>query len=158
MALGNDYRLGLVKRTSSFGRKRIFLLSEIDIDSVSPTKKRSIGTGTGSGSDKSLLEALPQDVLIKVLCGVEHDDLKRLFRVSKPIKEAAMIAKKLHFAYSTPTKVPAFRCPIDPSELDGDEIEAPNAPKQSRVARSRLDKKKLAALSVALFACDEDEL
>ncbi|KAM0048764.1 putative F-box-like domain superfamily protein [Helianthus debilis subsp. tardiflorus] len=161
MALGNDYRFGLVKRTSSFGRKRIFILNEFDIesidsDSVSPTKKRSVGSG--SGCERSLLEALPQDILVKVLCGVEHDDLKRLFRVSKPIREAAMIAKKLHFAYSTPTKVPAFRCSIDPSEFDGDEIEAPNAPRQSRVARSRLDKKKLASLSVALFASDEDEL
>ncbi|KAK9051747.1 hypothetical protein SSX86_028375 [Deinandra increscens subsp. villosa] len=159
MALGNNYRLGLVKRTSSFGRKRIFISNEIDIDSidsVSPTKKRSIGNSFRS--ERSLLEALPQDVLIRVLCGVEHDDLKRLFRVSKPIKEAAMIAKKLHFAYSTPKKVPAFRCSIDQSLPDGsDEVEAPNAPKQSRVARSRLDKGKLASLSVALFASDVDE-
>lgn len=68
----------------------------------------------------------------------------------------AMIAKKQHFAYSTPTKVPAFRCSIDQSVHDDvGEIEAPNAPKQSRVARSRLDKKKLAGLAVALFASDE---
>ncbi|KAK1424531.1 hypothetical protein QVD17_19861 [Tagetes erecta] len=156
MALGNDYRLGLVKRTSSFGRKRIFILNEAEIDSIdsiSPTKKRSIGNSFSS--ERSLIEALPQDILIRVLCGVEHDDLKRLFHVSKLIREAALIAKKLHFAYSTPTKVPAFRCPIDQSVQDVDDIEAPNAPKQLRVARSRLDKKKLAGLAVALFASDE---
>lgn len=67
-----------------------------------------------------------------------------------------IMAKKQHFAYSTPKKVPAFLCSVDQLGLDDDdEIEAPNAPKQSRVARSRLDKKKLAGLSVALFAGDE---
>ncbi|KAI3795794.1 hypothetical protein L1987_38453 [Smallanthus sonchifolius] len=152
--------LGLVKRTSSFGRKRVFFVNEMDIegsiDAISPTKKRSIGDGFSS--ERSLIEALPQDVIIKVLCGVEHDDLKRLFHVSKAIREAAMIAKKQHFAYSTPTKVPAFRCSIDqPDQSDVDEVEAPNAPKQSRVARSRLDRNKMAELSVALFASDEDE-
>ncbi|KAD4982353.1 hypothetical protein E3N88_19024 [Mikania micrantha] len=157
MTMGNDYRLGFVKRTGSFGRKRIFILNEIDIDSIdsiSPKKKRS--TVNSLKSERSLLEALPQDVLIKVLCGVEHDDLKKLFHVSKPIREAAMIAKKHHFAYSTPTKIPAFRCSIDQSIHNANEIEAPNAPKQSRAARSRLDKNKLTALSVALFASDED--
>ncbi|XP_076941508.1 F-box protein At1g61340-like [Bidens hawaiensis] len=153
----NNYRLGLVRRTSSFGRKRVFILNEfdIDVDAISPTKKRSIGNS--SGSERSLLEALPQDIIIKVLCGVEHDDLKSLFHVSNPIREATIIAKKQHFAYSTPKKVPAFLCSVDQVGLDDDdEIEAPNAPKQSRVARSRLDKKKLAGLSVALFADNEE--
>ncbi|KAL8249151.1 hypothetical protein R6Q59_006019 [Mikania micrantha] len=143
---------GVVKRTNSFGRKRVLILNEMDIDSVnvvSPVKKRSIGNSFSS--ERSLIEVLPQDILIKVICGVEHDDLKTLFHISKPIREAVMIAKKQHFAYSTPKKVPAFRCLLDQS-LDGDEVEAPNAPRQSRVARSRLNGKKLASLSVALFA------
>ncbi|XP_076915297.1 F-box protein At1g61340-like [Bidens hawaiensis] len=154
MAVGENCGLGLVKRTSSFGRKRILILNEMDLDyvdvnvNVSPMKKRSVRSGFTS--ERSLMEALPQDVLIKVLCGVEHDDLKRLFHVSKPIREAVIVAKKLHFEYSTPKKVPAFRCSIDQT-FDGDEVEAPNAPRQSRVARSRLSRKKLAGLSVALF-------
>ncbi|KAL4590272.1 hypothetical protein LXL04_003199 [Taraxacum kok-saghyz] len=89
MALGKNYSLGLVKRTSSFGRKRILILNEMDIDSInaiSPTKKRSMGNNFSPR--KSLLEALPQDILIRILCGVEHDDLKKLFHVSKPIREA----------------------------------------------------------------------
>ncbi|GJY60322.1 RNA-directed DNA polymerase, eukaryota, reverse transcriptase zinc-binding domain protein [Tanacetum coccineum] len=138
--------------------KRIFILNEMDmdmdVDMVTP-KKRAIGNCFGV--ERSFLEALPQDVLIKVLCGVEHDDLKRLFHVSKPIREAAMIAKKLHFEYSTPKKIPAFRCSVDQSSLEFDEIEAPNAPRQLRVARSRLNKKKLANLSVALFASSDEE-
>ncbi|KAF5756541.1 hypothetical protein HanRHA438_Chr17g0826181 [Helianthus annuus] len=150
MAFGEN--CGLVKRTSSFGRKRILILNEMDIDSVdvvSPKKKRVVGSCFGS--ERSFMESLPQDVLIKVLCGVEHDDLKRLFHVSKPIREAVIIAKKMHFAYSTPKKVPAFRCSLDQT-LDVDEVEAPNAPRQSRVARSRLSQKTLAHLSVALFS------
>ncbi|KAI3498850.1 hypothetical protein L1887_34636 [Cichorium endivia] len=154
MALGRSYSLGLVKRTSSFGRKRILILNEMDIDSIdaiSPTKKRSMGNSFGAS--KSFLEALPQDILIRVLCGVEHDDLKSLFHVSKPIREAAMIAKKLHFEFSTPKKVPAFGSTIDPSSVEFDEI---GAPRRLRVAHSRLDRKKLAALSVALFNDDEN--
>ncbi|CAH1415741.1 unnamed protein product [Lactuca virosa] len=157
MALGRSYSLGLVKRTSSFGRKRILILNEMDIDSIdtiSPTKKRSMGNSFSAS--RSLLEALPQDILIRVLCGVDHDDLKRLFHVSKPIREAAIIAKKLHFEYNTPKKIPAFRSTIEPSSLEFDEI---GAPRQLRVARSRLDRKKLASISVALFTSDaEDEV
>ncbi|XP_052181927.1 F-box protein SKIP27-like, partial [Diospyros lotus] len=67
---------------------------------------------------------------IRVLCGVDHDDLKQLFHVSKTIREATLIAKQWHFAYSTPAKTSAFRNSID-LEDTGD-IEAPNAPKQFR--------------------------
>ncbi|KAI3818762.1 hypothetical protein L1987_12579 [Smallanthus sonchifolius] len=151
MAMGTNCGLGLVRRTSSFGRKRVLILNQMGIDSeyvVSPMKKRSVGGGFSS--ERSLMEALPQDSLIKVICGVEHDDLKRLFHVSKQIREAVMIAKKLHFAYSTPKKVPAFRFSLDQSP-GVDEVETPNAPRQSRVARSRLSGKKQAHLSVALF-------
>ncbi|KAI3732070.1 hypothetical protein L1987_63267 [Smallanthus sonchifolius] len=149
--MGTNCGLGLVRRTSSFGRKRVLILNQMDIDSVDvdlPMKKRSVRGGFSF--ERSLMEALPQDILIKVICGVEHDDLKRLFHVSKQIKEAVMIAKKLHFAYSTPKKVPAFRFSFDQSP-DVDEVEAPNAPRQSRVARSRLCGKKRDHLSMALF-------
>ncbi|KAL7213185.1 hypothetical protein ACSBR2_015817 [Camellia fascicularis] len=107
--------------------------------------------------DKSLLEALPQDILIRILCNVDHDDLKQLFHVSKPIREATLIAKQWHFAYSTPTKTLAFRNSIDLGDAeDIEEVEAPNAPKQFRNQRSRLSRKKLADISVALFASPEE--
>lgn len=38
-----------------------------------------------------------------------------------------------------------------------EEVEAPNAPKQSRVPRHRLSAKKLSDLSVALFASGDEE-
>ncbi|KAG8385626.1 hypothetical protein BUALT_Bualt03G0064600 [Buddleja alternifolia] len=150
------YGMGLV-RSSSFGRKRI-ALSSIDIefehdddDCISATPwKRQCHLDSFSFAEKSALEDLPQEILIRILCGVEHDDLKRLFFVSKAIREATLIAKQSHFAYSTPRKTVGFPNMVDFGDFS--EVEAPNAPKQSRVPRSRLSAKKLADISVALFA------
>ncbi|KAI3409286.1 F-box domain-containing protein [Psidium guajava] len=61
------------------------------------------------GSEKPTLEDLPQDVLIRILCHVQHGDLKHLVRFCKTIKEATVVAKQCHFAYTTPTKIRAFR-------------------------------------------------
>lgn len=63
--MGKNCGLGLVRRTSSFGRKRIFILNEMDmdIDMVSP-KKRAVGNCFGA--ERSFLEALPQDVLVSL--------------------------------------------------------------------------------------------
>lgn len=144
---------GLV-RSSSFGRKRVALANDnFDCNDESPLKRdRKSSMDSFLFPHKSVLESLPQDVLVRVLCGVNHDDLKSLYFVSKLIKEAAMVAKKLHFEYSTPRKTVGFGSVADfdeSSEL-GD-IEAPNAPKQSRIRRSVLSGKKLSDISVALF-------
>nr|GEV19832.1 zinc finger, CCHC-type [Tanacetum cinerariifolium] len=48
--------------------------------SMDSVKKQTMGN--------SNLEALPQEMLVRVLCGVQHDDLRRLFFVSKAIREA----------------------------------------------------------------------
>ncbi|KAK4269776.1 hypothetical protein QN277_022889 [Acacia crassicarpa] len=103
-------------------------------------------------SERSRLEALPHDTLIRVSCGVDHEELKQLYHVSKTIKEAALIAKQWHFEYSTPKKKTfALQTAI---ELDDEneilEMEAPNAP--LRKFKSRLSGKKLSNISVALFA------
>lgn len=152
--------LGFVTRTRSFGRKRVVISNDMyaDYDSVrTPTKKHCV-EDFDLDQEKSLLEALPQDILIRVLCGVDHDDLKRLFHVSKAIQEATLIAKKWHFAYSTPKKALPFRSPFDLEDAsEFEEVEAPNAPKQLRVPRSRLSKKKLGDISVALFASQDGE-
>ncbi|KAL2343097.1 hypothetical protein Fmac_004382 [Flemingia macrophylla] len=65
------------------------------------------------GIEGFLLKALPQDILVQVLCGVDHEVLKQVFHVSKTIREATLIVKDLHFEYSTPKKktfyfLPAF--------------------------------------------------
>ncbi|MED6144883.1 hypothetical protein PIB30_019671 [Stylosanthes scabra] len=97
----------------------------------------------------SLLEALPLDILVKVICGVEHEDLHRLFHVSKTIREAALVAKDLHFEYRTPinNKLALY----NPFDMDGNglgEIEAPK-PKLKK-AKSRLNGGH-GNLSLALF-------
>ncbi|KAK7274246.1 hypothetical protein RIF29_15328 [Crotalaria pallida] len=39
-------------------------------------------------SERSPLEALPLDLMVKVFCGVEYRDLKQIFHVSKAIRVA----------------------------------------------------------------------
>lgn len=146
------YGMGLV-RSTSFGRKRVFLSSqsmEFGDDDDCGTLKRRCSQDSTFWGEKSALEDLPQEILIRILCGVEHDDLKRLFFVSKAIREATLIAKQSHFAYSTPRKTVGFKSMEMFDELV--EVEAPNAPKQCRAPRQRLSVKNLADISVALFS------
>ena len=66
-----------------------------------------------------------------------------------------VIAKKWHFEYSTPKKIPAFRCSLNLEEFpqsNFEDIEAPNAPKQSRMFHPSLSRKNLASIRVSLFA------
>ncbi|KAJ3705108.1 hypothetical protein LUZ61_008813 [Rhynchospora tenuis] len=94
----------------------------------------------------NMLESLPKDMLVKVLCKVDSSDLGQLLLVSKTVNEAALIARKIHHLYSTPTKR-TFKW-LDASNNFED---APNAPMQHRVARSRIKGKNLACLAVDLF-------
>lgn len=72
--------------------------------------------------------------------------------------EQTLIAKDWHFEYSTPRKTIGFKSPIDLEDLgELDEVEAPNAPRQSRVPKSRLSSKKLAGISIALFTSNDEE-
>lgn len=108
---------------------------ELDSCFVTPMKMHCEGK-CGFDSEKSVVESLPQDILIRILCGVEHDDLKRLFHVSKTFRDATEVARELHFAYTTPRKRLAFRNPADfeeCGELDGDD----KTPNQTRVPKSR---------------------
>lgn len=159
MALGNECeKLGLgIVRSSSFGCKRVILPNTVDVDFISTTPaKRICSQNSFVTNDKSVLEALPKDILIKIVCRVDHDDLKSLFHASRALREASIIAKGWHFDFSTPRKTLPFLRAFDLEELgDNDEVEkAPNAPMQSKTARSRLSSKKLADISVALFASD----
>ncbi|XP_004234134.1 F-box protein At1g61340 [Solanum lycopersicum] len=156
MALGNDCEnLGLgIVRSTSIGRKRVTLSNSGDVNFVSTTPtKRICSQNSFSTDDKSDLETLPKDILIKIVCRADHDDLKSLFHVSRTLREASVIAKGWHFDFSTPKKTLPFRDALDVEEfVDNDEEEkAPNAPMQSKMARSRFNSKKLAGISVALF-------
>ncbi|CAL9237930.1 unnamed protein product [Arabidopsis halleri] len=163
----NDGGLGLglefVQYKRGFGRKRILISSgdEIEEDSIfaSPVGKKLCDKTTSVADGQSReLEDLPLDILVRIICGVEHEDLKQLFHVSKTIREATLIAKQSHFAYNTPRKASVFHHgrfgwdkPFD-VEDDGEEIEAPGAPLQKRYRLSRINRNKDdSGVSVALF-------
>ncbi|XP_073300982.1 F-box protein At1g61340-like [Primulina huaijiensis] len=158
--LNDGHVIGMV-RSTSFGRKRVALtnngleLGDGDNHFFCTFSKRHCYQDSFLPVENSALEALPQDILIRILCGVEHDDLKRLFFVSKTIRETTVIVKQTHFAYSTPMKTVGFQ----KVDIFGnfDEGQASNAPKQLRARQSRLTEKKLAGISVALFFSDEED-
>lgn len=55
------------------------------------------------------------------------------------VNKQALMAKKWHFAYSTPRKGLPFRNAVHLEDCgEFDEVEPPNAPKQWRIAQSRL--------------------
>ncbi|GMH26923.1 hypothetical protein Nepgr_028766 [Nepenthes gracilis] len=163
--VSGDYGLGLGS-VLTLGRKRIQVYSNGDelisagFGRKTPTKRRcSEEVREADNTERSLLEALPPEILNKILCGVDHGDLKQLFHVSRLIRKATTIAKESHFAYTTPLKIRAFRGSINlqnPNKLEDDFEVAPNAPKQPRLPRSRLCKKKLSDISVALFVSSGD--
>ncbi|OIV91635.1 hypothetical protein TanjilG_09047 [Lupinus angustifolius] len=138
--------------TRTLGRKRVEASPP-----ASPLKRMCSG-GITFNSDKSPLEALPLDILVKVLCGVEHEDLNQLFHVSKTIREATLIAKGTHFEYRTPKKkLVALYDPTDMDNANGfHEIEAPNAP--LRKSNFKLSGKKFDDISINLFELMEEEM
>ncbi|GJY65679.1 winged helix-turn-helix DNA-binding domain, heat shock transcription factor family protein [Tanacetum coccineum] len=72
-----------------------------------------------------------------------------------------VIAKKWHFEYSTPKKIPAFRCSLNLEEFpqsNYEDVEAPNAPKQSRKFHPGLSRKNMAAIRASLIDVEETML
>ncbi|CAN0921403.1 F-box protein SKIP27 [Linum grandiflorum] len=89
------------------------------------------------------LQNLPEELLIKVICGVNYPDLKNLLRVSRQMAEATLIAKEIHFNFTTPFK----------GVQAGPEMEtAPSAPRALQQLRKRLTAKQASDLAVSLFA------
>ncbi|XP_061352392.1 F-box protein At1g61340-like [Gastrolobium bilobum] len=87
--------------TGTLGRKRVMVSNNGEASPPLTPLKRMFSGRITLNSESSSLKTLPQDILIKVLCGVDHEDLKQLFHVSKTIREATLIAKQ-HFDYTTP--------------------------------------------------------
>ncbi|XP_010455837.1 PREDICTED: F-box protein At4g05010 [Camelina sativa] len=142
--------LGFVRFTRGLGRKRILISKSsapVNNDSSPPEE-----------SNRSLLESLHQDILIRVLCHVDHEDLETLKLVSKTIRKAVIEAKKSHFDYSTPKKRLPFRDAVLINEEDSnsnsdsssqsDEMEPPNAPIRRRTINRESD---LSKISMVLF-------
>lgn len=145
--------------TRIIGRKRV---------AVSPTpgsrtphspsrtlrKQRSVRFHFHMDDAVNLLESLPLDVLIKILCKVNYSDLRHLLLVSKQVKEATIYARELHFKFSTPSAKPVFR----DEEAGGGDDTCPCAPKQHRAAKSRLRGQNLERIAVNLSASYESML
>ncbi|KAG8080124.1 hypothetical protein GUJ93_ZPchr0007g3593 [Zizania palustris] len=136
--------------TSILRRKRV-AVSTVPIPSGphSPVrtlrKQRSTRLHMDEDDTVSLLESLPQEILVKLLCKVNHSDLKHLLLVSKPVSKATTMARELHFAFATPSSKIVFGVDENSEEEGG-----PWAPKQYRVARSRIQDKNLASITVNL--------
>ncbi|RRT48820.1 hypothetical protein B296_00029034 [Ensete ventricosum] len=112
------------------GRKRVVLSRIVDSANCWRSAKRL--SRVSSMERLNRLEALPQDILVGTS--------SRFFFTTKQ----TLVAKRLHFAFSTPSSKPVFRR----HEISE---EAPNAPMQQRVAKSRLDGVKVSSVAVALF-------
>ncbi|KAK9092325.1 hypothetical protein Syun_027236 [Stephania yunnanensis] len=112
--------LGVVSHKGAMGRKRV----EPSPTGLSPVRtplKRACSFRYNV--EKSLLEALPQEILVKILCCLHHEDLNRVYNVSKTIRDASVIAGATHFAFRTPSpklKFAYFNKSL--SDLDDDEL------------------------------------
>jgi hypothetical protein len=51
------------------------------------------------------LLSMPEDVLLKVVCYLQHDDIKPMFLVCKQLKTTLHQAIKWHFNYATPSRM-----------------------------------------------------
>ncbi|KAF8114162.1 hypothetical protein N665_0040s0017 [Sinapis alba] len=155
---GLGLELELVQYKRGFGRKRILVSDSGDSTFTSPvvrkiSSKKLCDKASPASSQSLELEDLHLDILVRIICGVEHEDLKQLFHVSKTVREATLIAKQTHFAYSTPRKASVFQhsrfgLPFGLGGGDDYEIEAPGAPLQKRY---RFRNKDDSVVSVALF-------
>ena len=63
--------------------------------------KRRCGEMVEEDAEKSILESVPRDILIRILCGVDHDDLKQLFHVSSTIRDAVKLLVILLMLHTT---------------------------------------------------------
>ncbi|WPT16705.1 F-box protein [Picochlorum sp. SENEW3] len=61
-------------------------------------------------NDPTGLLSLPEDVLLKVVCHLNHEEIKPLFRVCKDLRNTLREAVKFHFNYATPTVAAAEDC------------------------------------------------
>ncbi|XP_020221505.1 F-box protein At1g61340 [Cajanus cajan] len=146
--------------TLTLGRKRVVVSNNVEASPqvTNPLKRMCSSDRISLNSEASPLEALPQDILVQVLSGVDHEDLRQLFHVSKTIREASLIAKELHFEYRTPKKKTFyFLTPLDLEDANGfQEKEAPNAPLIKK-PKSRFNRKKLEDIAVTLFPFMDEE-
>ncbi|EFJ38709.1 hypothetical protein SELMODRAFT_402840 [Selaginella moellendorffii] len=68
-------------------------------------QSRDAGTGTAQpSSSSSSVETLPPELLVRIVCRLDHNQLKPVFHVCRSLRQAVMIAKQCHFNFTTPGK------------------------------------------------------
>ncbi|CAN0863368.1 F-box protein At1g61340 [Linum grandiflorum] len=105
--------------------------------------KRKRGSSEEDIKKADHLQNLPEELLVKVICGVNYPDLKNLLRVSRQMAESTLIAKEVHFNFTTPMKVVQARPEMKT---------APSAPRALQQLRKRLTAEDASDLAVSLFA------
>ncbi|WOL09708.1 F-box protein [Canna indica] len=115
---------------------------------------------------ESRLEALPTDLLVKILCRLHHDQLRAVFHVSQRIRTAVLLARQIHFNFTTPdrsrqemlntmTPVPTERWPFvskaNGKGMLGSSPHTPKAPRQGNRTRSRLNAVDVRQIAAVLF-------
>ncbi|KAJ0969889.1 hypothetical protein J5N97_022795 [Dioscorea zingiberensis] len=53
---------------------------------------------------QSMLESLPLDILVRIMCCLHHDQLRAVFHVSRKIRIAVILARQNYFNYTTPDR------------------------------------------------------
>ncbi|XP_009611042.1 F-box protein At4g35930 [Nicotiana tabacum] len=122
--------------------------------------------GAVEGMSESRLESLPLDLLVKILCHLQHDQLKSVFHVSHKIRKAVILARQFHFNYTTPdrmrqdmlrtmTPLPVDHWPFA-SKGDGKSSwvhspHTPQAPKHGARPPSRLKFTEMEQIAAVLF-------
>ncbi|KAF3796465.1 F-box protein [Nymphaea thermarum] len=73
---------------------------------------------------ESRLESLPLDLLVKIMCQLHHDQLRAVFHVSRRIRAAVLLARQLHFNYTTPdrSRQPVLRMKTPPAPLPNEHL------------------------------------
>ncbi|KAH9607387.1 hypothetical protein KSS87_007433 [Heliosperma pusillum] len=115
---------------------------------------------------ESRLEALPMDLMVRILCHLHHDQLKAVFHVSQRVRTAVIVARQFHFNYTTPDRsrqemlqsmTPAalehwpFACKGDNRQFRMATPHTPKAPRHGPRPPSRLQYTEMKQVAAALF-------
>ncbi|KAL3525238.1 hypothetical protein ACH5RR_013610 [Cinchona calisaya] len=79
-------------------------LGAIDIFKQNKLHETPKTPGPVECKSESRLEALPMDLLVKIMCHLHHDQLRAVFHVSQKIRKAVIQARQFHFNYTTPDR------------------------------------------------------
>ncbi|KAI3808393.1 hypothetical protein L1987_24343 [Smallanthus sonchifolius] len=121
----------------------------------------------GDGSDyEPRLESLPMELLVKILCHLQHDQLRAVFHVSERVRKAVVIARQFYFNYTTPDRsrqeILCTATPLPPehypfaSKGDGKNKDfklpaTPKAPRHGPRPPSRLKLTEMRQIAAVLF-------